>query len=43
MGNRIAKHIYSEDGVYEKSTLYVGDTSENVMANYMLVIAGPDK
>ncbi|MFM9986066.1 MAG: RHS repeat-associated core domain-containing protein [Flavobacteriales bacterium] len=34
MGNRIAKHIYSAVGVWEKSTFYVRDASGNVMAAY---------
>jgi RHS repeat-associated protein len=38
MGNRIAKHIYSDGGVYEKSTYYVRDASGNVMANYEFVL-----
>jgi RHS repeat-associated protein len=38
MGNRIAKHIYNSNGVYEKSTFYVRDASGNVMANYEFVL-----
>jgi len=33
-GNRIAKHVYSATGVFEKSTYYVRDASGNVMATY---------
>jgi RHS repeat-associated protein len=38
MGNRIAKHIYNSNGVYEKSTFYVRDASGNVMANYEFIL-----
>ncbi|MFM2201167.1 MAG: hypothetical protein RL040_367 [Bacteroidota bacterium] len=34
MGNRIAKHVYSAVGVYEKTTYYVRDASGNIMATY---------
>jgi RHS repeat-associated protein len=38
MGNRIAKHIYSATGVWEKSTYYVRDASGNTMAVYEKVV-----
>ena len=34
MGNRIAKHQYNENDVWEKSTYYTRDASGNVMAVY---------
>jgi RHS repeat-associated protein len=34
MGNRIAKHVYTSAGVYEKSTCYVRDAQGNVMSVY---------
>jgi RHS repeat-associated protein len=34
MGQRIAKHIYSSSGVWEKSTYYVRDAGGNVMSVY---------
>jgi hypothetical protein len=38
-GNRIAKHIYSSEGVWEKSTYYVRDASGNVMSTYEETVA----
>jgi RHS repeat-associated protein len=38
LGNRIAKHIYSSNGAYEKSTFYVRDASGLVFSNYDLVL-----